>query len=343
MNPVVTIAIALYNNEKYVKRCVESVVAQSYDNLDIIIVNDGSTDNSLEIVKKIKDSRIRIIDKQNGGLSSVRQIALDHAWGAFISFIDADDYLLPNYVKILLEKLIKDKSDVCVCGTRFENEFGEPLSYETNSFTSIAFISPLKAEDIDNTKYLFLSDSWNKMYRLQFLRDVNIAFNLPKGLNGTDTSFNMKLFVHNPLYSSIAATGYVHVIYKSSATHRKNKDLIKSCFIITEQIEKECRKKEKIFSTFSSFIYNYYYSFFRFACQDIFNEVHSTSKRIQNTFHVIDEHRSFISNRKYLKKTSTKQSISQIIFVYLLNKCKLLVPLYFEIRNIYILIKRRIS
>ena len=115
--PLITVIIPVYNTEKYLDKCIKSVINQTYKNLEIIIVNDGSTDNSLNYIQKCKkqDNRIKIINKANGGLSSSRNKALDIHKGKYISFIDSDDYVDSNFIEELYNNLINTNSDISVC------------------------------------------------------------------------------------------------------------------------------------------------------------------------------------------------------------------------------------
>ena len=97
-NPLISVIIPVYNSEKYLKECLDSVVNQTYNNLEIIIINDGSTDNSLQIIKSYKDSRIKLTNKDNGGVSSARNEGLKQATGEYVMFVDSDDYLTNNNV-----------------------------------------------------------------------------------------------------------------------------------------------------------------------------------------------------------------------------------------------------
>lgn len=247
---LVTVSIASYNNGLYIERCIDSVLNQTYQDLEILIVDDGSTDNTLDIIVKYqKDKRVVIIEKENGGLSSVRQRALDEANGDYICFIDADDYLDPHYVECMLTKLIKDRSDICVCSTRFEDQSGVFLPRETRGFYCEESLVPISmdftiSENVESNiiKQLHLSDSWDKMYSMSFLRKCEVKFNMPKGFNGTDTLFNRMLAIHSPLYSTVKGELYIHVIYTSSAVHRKKKNLLFSYQYITENTINESKK-----------------------------------------------------------------------------------------------------
>ena len=99
MNPLISVIVPVYNNADHLKDCIQSLKAQSYDNLELIFVNDGSTDNSAEILQK--EESIRLINKENGGAASARNRGIDEASGEYITFVDADDYISSDYVKKL--------------------------------------------------------------------------------------------------------------------------------------------------------------------------------------------------------------------------------------------------
>ena len=105
MNDLISVIVPVYNCEKYLDRCIESLINQTYKNIEIILINDGSKDNSLEICNKWQknDNRIIVINKENGGVSSARNKGLEIAKGKYISFIDSDDYLDINCYNTLLE------------------------------------------------------------------------------------------------------------------------------------------------------------------------------------------------------------------------------------------------
>lgn len=124
MSLKVSIIIPAYNSELVLKNTINNVINQTYQNIEIIVVNDGSTDNTEKIVLECKknDSRIKYIHKLNGGVSSARNIGIQNSNGEFICFLDSDDYFDETYVEKMLDKCIKGKADVCYCGyNMFEN------------------------------------------------------------------------------------------------------------------------------------------------------------------------------------------------------------------------------
>ena len=111
--PLVTIIVPVYNSEKYLEQCIQNLLNQTYQNLQIILVNDGSTDQSLEICKKSNDERVEVYTKPNGGASSARNLGLTHRKGDYILFADSDDYLKDNAVETLVSTAVSNHAD-CV-------------------------------------------------------------------------------------------------------------------------------------------------------------------------------------------------------------------------------------
>ena len=112
---MVSVIIPLYNKASWVERCVQSVISQTYKNIEILIVNDGSTDNSREVVAAIDDPGITIIDKPNGGVSSARNLGIEKANGEYIAFLDADDEWKPKHLEVLLAGFEQFKDAILVC------------------------------------------------------------------------------------------------------------------------------------------------------------------------------------------------------------------------------------
>ena len=113
-NDLISIIVPVYNVEKYIVRCLESILSQTYKNIEVIIVNDGSVDKSGEICERYakKDNRIKLINKSNGGLSDARNKGIDQANGIYITFVDSDDYISQNYVEILYKLIKENNADI---------------------------------------------------------------------------------------------------------------------------------------------------------------------------------------------------------------------------------------
>lgn len=118
MNPKISIIVPIYNVEKYLQKCVDSILCQTYKNLEIILVNDGSPDNCPAICDEYakKDKRIKVIHKQNGGVSSARNAGLDVATGKYVQFVDSDDWVEPEYSKTMINLIEENNCDLGICG-----------------------------------------------------------------------------------------------------------------------------------------------------------------------------------------------------------------------------------
>lgn len=128
--PLISVIVPVYKAEKYLDKCINSILSQTYSNLEIILVNDGSPDKSGEMCDRFaeKDGRIRVFHKENGGQSSARNLGLDNMTGDYVSFIDSDDYIEPDMLKTLLDNASDHSAEISACGIARERD-GKLLSY----------------------------------------------------------------------------------------------------------------------------------------------------------------------------------------------------------------------
>ena len=117
--PLISVIVPVYNAEKYLRKCVASIRAQTYRNLEIILVDDGSCDRSGELCEAfaLEDSRIVVIRKENGGVASARNAGLDAMHGDYVGFVDADDWIDPEMYEVLLQRMIAENAQISCCGT----------------------------------------------------------------------------------------------------------------------------------------------------------------------------------------------------------------------------------
>ena len=175
MNPLISVIVPIYNVEKYLARCVDSIVNQIYKNLEIILVDDGSPDRCPQMCDDYaeKDSRIKVVHKKNGGLSDARNAGMVVATGEYISFIDSDDYVSDDFFECLLDVMNKENSDIAECSVvkfyednRFD-EFSDDLSVKT--YDTQDAMSALIAEN------QFHQHVWNKLYKTELVKDIPYA------------------------------------------------------------------------------------------------------------------------------------------------------------------------
>lgn len=172
---MVSIIVPIYNVEKFLKECLESIVNQTYRDLEIILVDDGSPDNCGKICDEYaeKDTRIKVIHKENGGVSSARNVGLSAVTGEYISFIDPDDVVSNDFIKKLLYLSQSNNCDIAECNfVSFENEI-----ILDDSNLNVELVSPL-----DIQKELFSDDSvkavvlWNKIYKKYLFDNIQFPF-----------------------------------------------------------------------------------------------------------------------------------------------------------------------
>lgn len=193
---LVSIIIPVYNTEQYLRQALDSVINQTYKNLEIICIDDGSTDNSRKILNEYakKDSRIKIIHhKKNKGVSTARNAALNVAKGTYIMFLDSDDYYVPKTVEYAYKDIVKNNGDIVV----FVECHLEPNVPLSPSSTMLFCQKHYPREvPVNNLDCLFFNFVWNKIFRRKFLSDNNIKFN--KDLNvGEDAVFCIFCILNN--------------------------------------------------------------------------------------------------------------------------------------------------
>lgn len=164
-SPLISVIIPVYKVESYLDRCLKSIVDQSYSNLEIILVNDGSPDHCPAMCDEWakKDSRIKVIHKENGGLSDARNAGLKAATGGYFAFVDSDDWLAPDMIKNLLNAIQEDKSDIAACTVKmvWENDsHSELLTVSTN-----CVLNRLDAQKALLEETLLKHPVWYKLYK----------------------------------------------------------------------------------------------------------------------------------------------------------------------------------
>ena len=172
--PKVSIIVPFYNVEKYIEKCLQTLVNQTLEDIEIILVNDGSQDGTEEIAKKYQEQypqKIKYLEKENGGLSDARNVGMEVATGEYVSFIDSDDYISLDFYETLLETIVDNDSDIVECGVvKF---------YENRKFDE--YSDDLKVTNYDTLDGLeglinenpFKQHVWNKLYK------TNIALDIP--------------------------------------------------------------------------------------------------------------------------------------------------------------------
>jgi glycosyltransferase involved in cell wall biosynthesis len=165
MNKLISVIIPIYNSGKHLKKSIESVINQSYSNLEIILVNDGSKDNSINICKEYeaKDERIVFIDKKNEGVSKTRNLGIEISRGQYLMFVDSDDYIDEYYIQDMFNYLVGNEFDIVVSGMKLVNDKGflKSKNLYLKKESQIYFEEII--EDIINT--IYLCPCWKTLVR----------------------------------------------------------------------------------------------------------------------------------------------------------------------------------
>ena len=192
----VSVIVPVYNVENYLERCLDSLVNQTLSDIEIIIVNDGSPDNSEKIINKYLNNypnKIKYFKKENGGLSSARNFGMKYAKGSYISFIDSDDYIDLNTFKLMYEKAISNDFDMVICNLNYVYE-------EKEVFVSSNLDKDLLTKEEVKEYMSFLYPAvWNKLYRKDLIKELSFK----EGIWYEDVEFNFRVY---PLVNTI---GYV--------------------------------------------------------------------------------------------------------------------------------------
>lgn len=243
--PLISVIVPVFNVEKYLPLCIESLVRQTYPNLEIILVDDGSTDNSSKICDtwKEKCERIVVIHQKNAGVSTARNVGIKHARGDFIGFVDSDDTVDEKMFEVLMNQLRVDDSDLVVSG------YSAIKKLKTKNRTMKAtFVSNWKDDPaffIELYDNMLFKSPCNKLYKAEFIDLFDVDMKM-----GEDALFNMGYFAKIKAVSVVPDILYFYLSREGSATNVYRlsyfNDMIKKQMAFSELLE-SCFVKEKYF------------------------------------------------------------------------------------------------
>lgn len=224
--PIISVIVPVYNVEDYLAKCLDSILNQTFSNIEIICVNDGSTDGSRKILEEYKkrDFRIKIVDKENGGLSSARNAGMKVAQGEFYSFIDSDDWIDKTMLEKLYENITTLNSDISICAVHQFDETNQKID-DSNPYYTLEFFDKTfdnRAFSYKDTKP-FIMDvcvmAWNKLYRRSLIEECNAEF--PDGLIFEDGPFFFTIFFKTDRVSIVRDFLYYYRINRKNSIIQK--------------------------------------------------------------------------------------------------------------------------
>lgn len=177
IDPLIGVIVPVYNVENYIERCIKSIISQTYYNLEIILVDDGSTDTSGEICEQYakKDRRIRVVHKGNGGLSEARNLGIQTTSAEYITFIDADDYVCSVFIQRLVEIFFSNNADIAICG--YKHGMKEKFPGEKINYVIIQTCTSREMLENWHGKYKHIETiACNKIYKKSLFVDNNIYY-----------------------------------------------------------------------------------------------------------------------------------------------------------------------
>lgn len=277
----VSVIVPIYNSKNYLKKCVLSILNQTYTNIEVILIDDGSSDGSSKICDDfaIQDNRVKVVHIPNGGVSNARNVGIQHATGEYIAFVDSDDYIDEDFLETLVKGMQKNSSDLCVSALSPER---------LGSSFEIRIAPDYEKELLFLFQNFLLFGPMVKLYRAEMIRKHRISF--PKGISyGEDLLFNLDYLSVIDRICYINQCGYHYVLDNTESLSRKVRwnmfdnemmlhqrlmDWLKEKHLWTESFQKYMA--DRIFDT----SYNALMLFYRSDCTASVKESYSQIKRI---------------------------------------------------------------
>lgn len=214
MEPLISVIVPIYKVENYLRQCIDSILRQTHKNLEIILVDDGSPDGCPAICDEYekKDDRIKVIHKENGGLSDARNAGLEIATGEYIGFVDSDDWIMPDMYEYLLQGILGYQSEISYCGWVNAHEIWMDYQNEQTDkvYTRETALNELFFDRLKNF-------AWNKLYKAELWREVRF----PVGRNFEDILTTYKLFEQAKRITILKEPKYYYRIRANGITNEK--------------------------------------------------------------------------------------------------------------------------
>ena len=243
--PKISVIIPIYNTAEYLPRCLDSILHNTYQNLEVICIDDGSTDNSLKILEQYaaEDSRIVAVNQENAGVSAARNTGLDRATGDFIAFIDSDDWVHPQYFEILMHFMFKTNTNVVAC-----------------NYSSVIDATPNQKIDISKSKFTYLKFHgimshgylkrviWGKIYKKTYISELRFPNDIKWG---EDTIFNVSALCNASTAQVIIVDVPLYFYFQrenSAVNTTKTIDKIPVCqFYLKQGVREKDKIKQEVY------------------------------------------------------------------------------------------------
>lgn len=317
----ISIIVPIYNAEQWLETCIESVENQSYKNIELLLINDGSTDKSEEICKNYsrKYNNIRVYTKINSGASAARNYGLKRATGEFIQFLDSDDFLEPECCQVMHNIMRSEKADLVFCGLKI---WKNKKLLRTPNLSSKTFCIN---ESVKNYKFVhpIFASPCNKMFKKELIKTY---FDTDKNL-GEDLTFNLNYIKNCNIVSTTEQCLYNVRLDNENSLNRKFRENRLDIMLELNTLEKEYCEKTYINQDIS-FFYNQFILSFHYYFKEIIN-VYSQKKVLNLIQKYIKDERI----KEALKKSRFKNKYYSLLKVILLTNNKYLIYFFIKTRK----------
>lgn len=306
----ISIIVPVYNVEKYLKRCIESIINQTYKNLEIILVDDGSTDNCPAICDEYarKDKRIKVIHKENGGASSSRNTGMDAATGKYITFVDSDDFIKEEFVEYLYNLSIENNCEIVQCS--FEIGSNEKFS-DIRIRDKVEVYSNIEALCSRKLKVV----PWGKLYKMKTIKSIKF----PLGIINEDDATYYK-FIYNSKRVCITNKQLYYYYQSNNSVMRNNSKYKRTDFIniYKDRIKFFKEKKEVI-------LYEKSYERFCLVLMLFYISCKKDKENTNDKKEILNLYRENLKTVLKSKYTSIKFKLMFIIFNLTPNSCSFII------------------
>lgn len=302
--PLISIIVPVYNVEQYLEKCLRCIINQTYKNIEIILVDDGSSDSSGDIcdIWKERDKRIKVIHKENGGLSDARNRGIEEAKGAFLQFIDSDDIVENGMTEYLFELCKENDSQIAICDC-VHFYVNENAKYQKGTHIKIFAAEDALCEMMYQKSFLFCA--WGKLFK----RELFDSIRFPVGMLFEDVAIMYKLFsiANTIVYSDAKLYGYLH--RENSITTKKfdkrDCDILRIC---DDQVSFARKFSKKVYDAAVAYqVVGAFRVYLNAPSEEKFREDRSYSEDI------IHEHGIEVFRNKYVRK---KTRIAILLFFF---------------------------
>lgn len=341
MKNVVSVVVPVYNVEKYIDRCIKSIINQSYSNIEILLIDDGSTDKSSVICDKYakKDSRIIVVHKDNEGLGLTRNCGIELAKGEYITFVDSDDYIEENTIFDAINVIRKDNSDVVMYGfnrVSSNNEIKEFVPnprknrYEYDEVLNELLPDYISEDPSEHISRNFTNSSCTCLFKTKLFKKSKVRYASERKIISEDTYMMINLFPYIKSVSIINHCYYNYCENLSSLSHSYRKDRFKALKIFynccVEVFDKN-KYNEKVYERFNYLFLNYVFANLKTILNN--NEIGFASKYCEVNEIIKDDLYRKIINNLDMKSEPIKRRIfyklvilKQVLFCMLIIRIK---------------------